>query len=139
VVGYLDVSVNDIILVQVQDCQAHFQEVEPCLDFVHFAHSAKLLEQFATGAVFNPEDDPSSGLECTEQFAEEGMRFFLLGELYHDIALVLDDLVLIVLGDEGLGNQFKGHEDTRLLASHQEDPREPAYPDAQLEVEAVKR
>lgn len=96
----LYVSVDDLVLVEVVDGEANLAEVELGLVLGHALDFLELLEEFSAGTVLQAEADPVFGFENAEQAAEEWMLVLGVSQVDHNVALILDDLKFIVLGDE---------------------------------------
>ena len=65
VLGF-NVTVDDIILMQMMDCKTDFCEVDPGFGLGHPFDFSELLEELSAWTILNTEADPFSGLKCTE-------------------------------------------------------------------------
>lgn len=73
-----------------------------------------MVEKFSSSAVFKDEDDVKLGFECKMKGSD-----ILVVHLSHDITLVLDDYLFLIVDYKFLVNYFHGVKSTVVFFSHQ--------------------
>lgn len=121
-----------MVLVEVGDAQKDLDDVEARDFFVEPFVALDESEKFASCAVLDDKDKKLVGFKSILHLDEEGM-----GGILHDIPLIHDDVLLLVLYDHLLVDHLHSVELPVLLEPAQEHLRKPSRPNQLQHLEVL--
>jgi len=112
---WLEVSVNNIMIVNLLQPEKNFGNVKSCCFLIHFSKSFDQIKQLSTFIILHNKYNILLGLKCIIEFS----NVKLISQLDHDISLVHDDFLFLVFDNKGLWNHFHGIKSTIFFESAQ--------------------